>query len=330
MTSIEFSVWTETPTSAHYRHDWTPTPDSALGGIWLSGVGTGTDGEEYFGLRGFSDFVHGMTHLVSPVCGFRNLKPTLDAAPPHLFGEYATIDWMEPYSAASDDDSTTVTFDSGKVVRDGDGCHWTDAIGRWEWHGRTISDVFVVHVPVQPGVDQEAFYRHELLFGRGNVEGTIVEGYVHQDFAYGPPGTFYTDLAIARELYGLWVSWVHEFEDGEKGGGCFWQGRDGIEGFGPGYFLDGGKTTAYKDITSTLTRNENRRLTRIEADIGGKQLTFDLSMSGGPLHFFGRLAATSDNRPIKRSWVFVEFPDGMVNGAIIDMVGDKYRLARGR
>jgi hypothetical protein len=44
----------------------------------------------------------------------------------------------------------------------------------------------------------------------------------------------------------------------------------------------------------------------------------------------GGLAATSDNRPIKRSWVFVEFPDGMLNGAIIDMVGDKYRLARGR
>lgn len=32
-------------------------------------------GRNYWGLRGTDDFVTGMTHVVSPVCGFRSLHP---------------------------------------------------------------------------------------------------------------------------------------------------------------------------------------------------------------------------------------------------------------
>ena len=50
-----------------------------------------------------------------------------------------------------------------------------DASGRWELYGTTISDIFVVHVPVQDGVDQEVYYRHELLKATGTVDGKRVE-----------------------------------------------------------------------------------------------------------------------------------------------------------
>ncbi|RYZ02812.1 MAG: hypothetical protein EOO24_14160, partial [Comamonadaceae bacterium] len=89
-------------------------------------------------------------------------------------------------------------------------------------HGKTISDVFVVHVPAQPGVDCDIYYRHELVKATGTIDGVAVEGYLHQDYAYAPDGRVYTETAIPRLLQGMWVSWVHELADGSLGGGCFW------------------------------------------------------------------------------------------------------------
>jgi hypothetical protein len=326
---VAFEVRTEAPTPDHYRHDWVPAPGVTLGGIWGPAVVTAEDGQWYFGLRGWSDFVYGMTHTVSPVCGFRALQPGLDVDPPHLYPEYAGIDWMEPYDAIEADGRSTLTYDSGRVEREAGASHWYDASGRWELHGTAISDIFVVHVPVQAGVDQEVYYRHELLMATGTVDGKQVEGYLHQDFAYGPPGTTYVDLPIARHLYGMWVSWIHEDADGEPGGGCFWQGRDGIT-FGPGYLLDGGKTTAHDDITATAELNASGQPTQLDVSIGGQSFRFDLDMSGSPLHFFGRVVEKSAGRDIAKSWCWVEYAGGMMTPEILDAVTQKYRLARRR
>jgi hypothetical protein len=326
---VAFEVRTEAPTPDHYRHDWVPAPGVTLGGIWGPAVVTAEDGQWYFGLRGWSDFVYGMTHTVSPVCGFRALQPGLDADPPHLYPEYAGIDWMEPYDAIEADGRSTLTYDSGRVEREAGASHWYDASGRWELHGTTISDIFVVHVPVQDGVDQEVYYRHELLKATGTVDGKQVEGYLHQDFAYGPPGTTYVDLPIARDLYGMWVSWIHEDADGEPGGGCFWQGRDGIT-FGPGYLLDRGKTTAHDDITATAELNAGGQPTQLDVSIGGQSFRFALDMSGSPLHFFGRVVESSAGRDIAKSWCWVEYAGGMMTPEILDAVTQKYRLAQRR
>src|SRR5690606_27512036 len=156
---------------------------------------------------------------------------------------------------------------------------WYDASGRWEVHAKAISDIFVVHVPVQEGVDQEVYYRHELLKATGTVDGKAVEGYLHQDFAYGPPGTTYIDLAIARDLYGLWFSWIQEDADGDFVGGCFWQGRDGID-FGPGYLLKAGVTTAYDDVKATTQLTDDAKLSSVDVEIGGESFRFDMAMSG--------------------------------------------------
>lgn len=324
---VSFEVRTERPTADHYRHDWVPAPGVALAGIWGPAVVTADDGQWYFGLRGWSDFVYGMTHTVSPVCGFRALETGLAVDPRHLYPEYAGIDWMEPYVALEADGRSTLTYDSGRVEREAGASHWYDAGGRWELHGSTISDIFVVHVPVQEGVEREVYYRHELLKATGAVEGKPVEGYLHQDFAYGPPGTTYVDLPIARSLYGMWVSWIHEDAAGEPGGGCFWQGRDGIT-FGPGYLLHAGKTTAHDDITATPTLNEAGQPTRLEVSIGGQEIRIDLNMSGSPLHFFGQVAESSTGCDIVKSWCWVEYAGGMMTPAILDEVAAKYRLAR--
>ena len=324
---VAFEVHTETPTPDHYLHDWVPAPGVELGGIWGPAVVSAADGQWYFGLRGWSDFVYGMTHTVSPVCGFQALQPGLGASPSHLYREYAGIDWMEPYVEVVADTGSTLTYDSGMVERRKGGSTWTDATGRWQVEGASLSDIFVVHVPVQEGVDQEVYYRHELLKATGTVDGKEVEGYLHQDFAYGPPGTTYTDLAIARDLYGIWVSWIHEYEDGSHGGGCFWQGRDGID-FGPGYLLEGGTTTAYSDITTTLEHNDAAQLAGLDVSIGSESFRMEFTMAGSPIHFFGTIGASSSDRTIVNSWCWAEYPGGMINGEILDVVSAKYRLAR--
>jgi hypothetical protein len=333
---VQFEVWTETPTADHYRHGWTPAPDVELGGIWGPAVVSADDGQWYFGLRGWSDMMYGLTHTVSPVCGFQALQPGLDGAGSHLYPEYAGIDWFEPYEIregeAGAEGTSTLAYDSGRVERSKGHTRWSDASGRWELTGTTISDIFVVHVPVQEGVPQEAYYRHELLKATGTVDGKQVEGYLHQDFAYGPPGTTYPDLAIARDLYGIWVSWIHEYADGGYGGGCFWQGRDGID-FGPGYLLDGGTTTAYGDITTTMEVNDAAQLSRLDVQIGGQELRMDFTMAGSPIHFFGTIgdaASGSGDREIVKSWCWAEYPGGMINGEILDAVNQKYAVNRRR
>jgi hypothetical protein len=324
---VEFEVHTESPTAEHYRHDWVPAPGVALGGIWGPAVVSAADGSWYFGLRGWSDFIYGTTHTVSPVCGFQALRPGLGATPTHLFPEYAGLDWMEPYIETVGDGASTLVYDSGQVERRRCGTTWSDATGRWLIDGASQSDIFLVHVPVQDGVPQEVYYRHELLKATGTVDGKAVEGYLHQDFAYGPPGTTYTDLAIARDLYGMWVSWIHEYDDGTHGGGCFWQGRGGIE-FGPGYLLEAGTTTAHADITTTVELDDAAQLTQLEVEIGGESFGMDFTMAGSPIHFFGEVTRSSTPGEIVRSWCWAEHPGGMINGDILDIVNQKYSLAR--
>lgn len=114
----------------------------ALAGIWLGAVVSDESGQTYWGLRGLDDFVIGMTHVVSPVCGFRSLPKTLESDPPHLFDEYASIDWFEPFEYSENGDTTQLLYTSGRIARDADGLHWYDASGRWEIHGGSPLHVF--------------------------------------------------------------------------------------------------------------------------------------------------------------------------------------------
>lgn len=325
---IRFDVRVETPTLDHYRLDWTPAPEVRLAGMWVPGVVTDDAGRDYLGLRGFSDFIYGMTHTVSPFCGFRALGRSLHDDPPHLFEEYANHDWFEPLEYTETDDRLTLAYYSGRVERDADGqCHWYDADGRWELHGTTVSKVFVVHVPEQDGIDREVYYRHELLTANGTVSGTPVEGYLHQDYAYGAPGLTYTDLPIARQLEGMWVSWIHEYDDGEIGGGCFWQGRDGLD-FGPGYLLDGGETTAHDDVAAALTFDDDGKPTALHVDIAGQTFDFTLDTMAGPLHYFGRLDRASSGKRPGKSWCWIEYAEGMMNAELLDLTSAPFRLVR--
>jgi hypothetical protein len=322
---VEFEVWLEEPTIGLYRTDWVPSPGVELAGSWGAAVVTGETGRDYLGLRGWSDHVYGMTHTISPTCGFRELPQGMGDAP-HLFPEYANHDWFEPYEVADGPDRVALTYSSGRLERDADGLHWHDADGRWEMHGKTISKVFVVRVPEQEGVAHEVLYRHELLHARGAVSGEPVEGYFHQDFAYGPPGMAYTDLPIARDLYGSWVSWIHEYADGSVGGGCFWQGRGGLD-FGPGYLLRDGETTAHDDVVADVTLASGRP-SGMKLAIGGEQFDFAFTQTSSPIHYFGRLLRSSEGKDIAKSWCWVEYAEGLLTAEILEMSMAKYRLAR--
>jgi hypothetical protein len=327
---FELEVRRETPTLDHYRRGWTPGPNVAVAGMWMGAVATdAASGKYYFGLRGADDFIPGMTHTVSPTCGFRALQKTLDAAPPHLFDEYASIDWFEPLTYADSGDRLQLGYDSGRIEHDAAGLHWHDASGRWEMHGKTVSDVCVIHVPEQPGIDREVYYRHELLLVKGAAAGVQVEGHLHLDYAYAPAGSIFTETAIPRQLQGMWVSWLHEFADGEVGGGHFWQGPPGIS-FGPGYVLKGGKTTVLKDVVAQPTFNDGGKLVALDFTIEGESYRFVFDMAGSPVHYFGHVAGISSRETPARSWCWVEYSGGMMTAQILDMMNQRYRLARGR
>lgn len=329
MERIDFEVLREKPTLDHYRREWRPAPNVGVAGMWMGAVLTDKAGQYYFGLRGADDFVPGMVHTVLPICGFRKLERTLDAQAPHLFDAYSTLDWFEPLEYADDGDKLTLKFLSGRIEHDADGLHWYDASGRWELHGKTISDVVCIHAPKQEGVAMEFYYRHELLMVTGHIDGIEVSGHLHLDYAYGPPGTIYSELPIARDLQGMWVSWVHEYADGRLGGGFFWQGRGALE-FGPGHLLKDGVTTAHKDVVARPTVNEKGQLTALDFDIGGSNYQFDLNMAGSPIHFFGQIVQDSAGELPARSWCWVEYPEGKLSPAYLDIGVARVKLARGR
>src|SRR5882757_9494288 len=326
---IDFDVRVQAPTLDLYRREWTPGPGVGLAGTWIGAVVADSSGQTYWGLRGADDFLVGMTHVVSPITGFKKLPPTFNPDPPHLFAEYSSIDWFEPMEYVDSPDKIQLSYYSGCIERDTDGFHWYDASGRWEMHGRNVTDVFTVHVPAQDGVDDEVYYRHELLAANGTIEGVEVSGYLHQDYAYGPAGKIYPELPIVRRLQGMWVSWLHTYDDGEWGGGCFWQGRDGLA-FGPGYQVKDGVTTAHDDIAATPMFNDDGKLVRLDTTIGSDSYTFEFDTSGSYIHYFGRLTDSSIGRKPARSWCWVEYAGGMLTPEILDLIVQRFRLARGR
>jgi hypothetical protein len=326
---IEFDVTAQTPSLEHYHRSWTPSAGVGLAGIWLGAIVSDASGKTYWGLRGLDDFVTGMTHVVSPVCGFRSLPKRLDTEAGHLFDEYKSIDWFEPYAQTETAESVQIVYSSGRIERDANGFHWHDASDRWEIHGNTVSDIVLTHVPKQDGVDDEVYYRHELMYVTGKVNGVEVSGYGHQDYAYGPGGKAYTELPIARHLQGMWVSWVDDYGDGKVGGGSFWQGRDGMT-FGPGYQLKNGATTVHKDIEAKPTFNEAGQMIGLDASIGSDSYSFSFESTGSPIHFFGPLTHSSLGNLPKRSWCWVEYAGGMLTPEILDFMMQNFRLARGK
>jgi hypothetical protein len=326
---LVFDVRVEQPSLDHYRREWVPGPGVGLAGMWLGAVVADASGQDYWGLRGADDFLVGMTHVVSPIAGFKKLQKTFDADQPDLFDEYSTIDWFEPLDYVDSGAAVQLKFDSGRIDRDAEGIHWYDAAGRWEMHGTKASDIFMVHVPAQDGLEREVYYRHELLWATGKVDGVDVSGYLHQDYAYGPPGTVYPELPIARKLQGMWVSWLHVYSDGQVGGGCLWQGRDGLP-FGPGYQFENGITTAHDDIVATPTFGYGGKLTALDVSIGDDAYAFAFDTAGSFIHFFGRLTGSSTGKLPIRSWCWVEYAAGMMTPETLDFVMQRFRLARGR
>ena len=326
---VDFEVITENASLEHYRRDWTPGPGLGLSGIWVGAVVSDASGRDYWGVRGCDDFVPGMTHVVSPVCGFRSLHKRLDIDAPHLFAEYSTLDWFEPLQYTDTGEAVRLLYPSGRIERDANGFHWHDASNRWELHGRTVSDIVLTHVPVQPGIDDDVYYRHELMYVTGRIEGVEVSGYAHQDFAYGPPGMVYTELPIARHLQGMWVSWLHEFDDGKLGGGSFWQGREGV-GFGPGYQVKDGVTMVHTDIIAKPTFNDAGKMTALDTTIGSDSYTFAFDASGSPLHVFGKLTDNSAGKTPARSWCWVEYTGNLMTPELLDAATAVFALARGR
>lgn len=304
-------------------------PDIGLAGMWIGAVVQDSAGQTYFGLRGTDDFLVGMTHVVAPITGFKRLPRSLNPDPPHLFSEYSTIDWFEPLIYSDSSSAARLGYDSGRIERDNEGLHWFDAAGRWELHGQQISDVFTVHVPAQDDIAHQTYYRHELMAASGTVNGVAVSGYLHQDFAYGPPGMVYPQLPIGRQLQGMWVSWVHQFGDGQWGGGCFWQGRDGLA-FGPGYHVSNGVTTAHDDVIATAQFNETGQIVALRAMIGTDTYEFTFDTAGSYIHVFGRVSAHPSGRVPTRSWCWVEHAGSMLTAETLDMLMTKFDLARAR
>lgn len=315
------------PSLALHRREWTPAAAVGLAGSWVGAVVTDGEGNRYWGVRGCDDFVPGMTHVVSPICGFKRLPDSLDGEPVHLFEEYSALDWFEPLQYSDSGDVVQLTYPSGRITRDANTFAWSDGCGRWHLQGRTISDIAITHVPAQAGVDGEVYYRHELMHVSGTVGGRSVSGYAHQDFAYGPPGAIYTELAIAQLYQGMWVSWLHEESDGQLSGGSFWQGRTGID-FGPGYRVDDGITIVCENVSTTPRFNESGRIVELTVRMDQRRFDFEFDTSGSPLHVFGSLTGRATGGSGGRSWCWVEYTGDLMTPELLDAANSVYALAR--
>jgi hypothetical protein len=326
---LEYSVRAETPSLDHYRRDWRPAPGLGLAGMWLPGVVSDASGQLYLGMRSADDMAPGMVRSVIPTCGFRRVVRSMAGDPPHLFAEYAEIDFYEPYECIETRGRVQTIYASGRIERDQNGCHWYDARDRWELHARTISDVFLVHVPKQDGVDCDVYYRHELMKATGHIEGVPVEGYLHQDYSYAPEGRVYTETAIPRKLQGMWVSWLHEFDDGELGGGCFWQGKAGVS-FGPGYQVKNGVTSLHDDVVADPSFDADNNLCGLDVSIGDDRYQFELDRKGSPIHYFGLLVGSSLRKRPRKSWCWIECTGGLLAPEVLDDALKPFRIVRGR
>lgn len=328
--NLKFTVHSEPPTLNHYRRDWRPAPGVDMGGMWLAGLVSDADGNGYLAIRGVDDMAPGLLHAVVPTVGFRKLiKGDMSGEPEHLYPEWEEVDWYEPYEAIETSGRTQMHYESGRIERSANGCDWHDAGNRWHLHGETISDVFVVHVPAQEGVDCDIYYRHELVKATGTIGGVAVEGYLHQDYAYAPDGRVYTETAIPRLLQGMWVSWVHEFADGSLGGGCFWQGRKGLA-FGPGYQVKNGVTTVHDDVVATPTFDADNNIASLAVTIGSDFYRFDAESKTSPIHYCGQLVETSLGAPPVKSWCWIEHTGSSMSGEHLDEALRRFRIARGK
>ncbi len=74
--AVEFEIFSLPPPSLElYRRSWRPEEELQLAGTWLGAVVSDSSGQDYWGgLRGTDDFLVGMTHVVSPICGFRKTR----------------------------------------------------------------------------------------------------------------------------------------------------------------------------------------------------------------------------------------------------------------
>jgi hypothetical protein len=135
----------------------------------------------------------------------------------------------------------------------------------------------------------------------------------------------YTQLPIARQLEDMWVSWIHENATGDFGGGCFWQGRDGLD-FNPGYLLHEGTTSTHSDVSAQLTFNEDHMPTAMHVEIGDHWFDFVFESVAGPLHMLGRLVESSLPTPPVRSWCWIEYAEGMLSPEILDLTTERFRL----
>ena len=305
LSEIEYEVYVEPVTLEHYRMDWAPSEGFHHSGKWIAASVTGESGQDYFGLRAYGDSILGMTHTISPATDFRALTRDLNQPPSHLYPEYGLQDWFEPFEYSDAEDRASFVCASARTEETASTGHWLDASSRWEIHGKLISDAGIFYLPEQEGIDRPVYYRHEISTATGVVNGDPVEGYFHEDFCYGPAGYTYMELAFMRQIEGKCFSWIHEYADGELGGGCCWQGRADLN-FRPGYMLNRGLTTAHRDAHITVEKNENGKPREMRLELGGEWFEFDIDIASGPTQFFGRLAASSAAKQIVKSWCWLE------------------------
>lgn len=333
---LKFTVESEPATIEHYRRIWLPQQyrgkPMGMGGMWLAGLVSDAQGNSYLAIRGVDDMAPGMVHAVVPTVGFRKLvKGDMSGEPPHLFAEWGTedeIDWYEPYEATETVGRTVMSYQTGRIERDRHGCHWFDAGNRWELHGQNISEAFTVHIPQQDRIEGDLCYRHELVKATGQINGVPVEGYIHQDYSYAPSGKVWTETAIPRLIQGMWVSWVHEFDDGETGGGCFWQGRKGLA-FGPGYQVKSGVTTVHDDIVATPAFDADNHLKTLDVTIGETSYRFETEAMSSRIHYVARLVDSSLGRLPVKSWCWIEHTGSFMTGEHLDEALRPFRIVRG-
>jgi hypothetical protein len=184
---------------------------------------------------------------------------------------------------------------------------WSEAGGRIKLGVTPLGDVCSLRIPEQSGLPHPFLYRSFFGTVTGEIDSDPVVGLYQLDHIYSRPEINFRESGWADLVHNYWMNWLIEYEDGTREGGHAWQGMPGTD-FTAAHHVSNGVSTARPDARMEYHRTERGSIDSLVLELG-QDLRVEFQQQGSfdwPIHTYGVAASTSRDKPIKRSWCYME------------------------
>jgi hypothetical protein len=235
---------------------------------------------------------------------------------------------VEPFWTARIPEAVIYGSPSFEIEMRQDRYVWRDAGGRIDLTAERLGQVCAFWAPPQPGVPDGFQDRSHLCKVSGTVDGEQVQGMFMDDHVFSRPGALLKDSGLVTVFENFWMQWLVEYEDGTLEGGSAWRGQPG-SGFSHAHHYVDGVSRARRDGRIDVSSNDQGSMDRMTLTF--PDVTFDFEQLGAydwPLHSYGRVATSSREKQIARSWHYTE--NWPVNMHAIESYQEAYHRLYGR